>query len=226
MLRDMTLENPIRAIREISHDITVPAPGPARQRARGSARSTSSREYLEPGGALRRPGTACRPMETQALEHVAALRGGRSRRDPLALDREIDWVIKHKLFERYRARTTSALGSPRVALLDLQYHDISRGRGVFYLLQRRGLASSASSPTPTIAEADRRRRRRPPGPGCAASSSAGPRSAGATSPSTGCTSSSTTRPSAPCCARTRSGRTTSGSSGSSSRCRRRGIVET
>ena len=55
-------------------------------------------------------------------------------------------------------------------------------------------------------------------PGCAASSSARPRSGAATSPSTGCTSSSTTRPSAPCCARTRSGRSTSGSSGSSTAC--------
>ena len=40
--------------------------------------------------------------------------------------------------EAYRARHELALGHPRVALLDLQYHDVDRSRGVFYLLQARG----------------------------------------------------------------------------------------
>ena len=41
VLRDMTLENPIRAIREISHDITCTPPGAPGQRPGGVARSTS-----------------------------------------------------------------------------------------------------------------------------------------------------------------------------------------
>jgi proteasome accessory factor A len=48
-------------------------------------------------------------------------------------------VIKHNLVEAYRARHSLGLGSPRVALLDLQYHDVSQRRGIFYRLQRRGL---------------------------------------------------------------------------------------
>ena len=32
-----------------------------------------------------------------------------------------------------------ALTSPKVALLDLQYHDVNRKRGLYYLLQDRGL---------------------------------------------------------------------------------------
>jgi proteasome accessory factor A len=58
--------------------------------------------------------------------------------DPLSLDREIDWVTKHNLIEAYRARNDLPLNHPRVALLDLQYHDISRERSVFYKLQRAG----------------------------------------------------------------------------------------
>ncbi len=52
--------------------------------------------------------------------------------------REIDWVAKYKLLERYRAKHGLSLSSPRVAQLDLTYHDIHRDRGLFYLLQQRG----------------------------------------------------------------------------------------
>ena len=46
--------------------------------------------------------------------------------DPMNLDRECDWVIKHKLIEGYRAKHDLPLTHPKVAALDLQYHDISR----------------------------------------------------------------------------------------------------
>jgi proteasome accessory factor A len=59
--------------------------------------------------------------------------------DPLALDRECDWVIKYRLVEAYRERHGLSLTHPRVALLDLQYHDVNRQRGLYYLLEDRGL---------------------------------------------------------------------------------------
>jgi proteasome accessory factor A len=52
--------------------------------------------------------------------------------------REIDWVTKLELIERYRAKHDLPLASPRVAQLDLAYHDVHRGRGLYYLLQKRG----------------------------------------------------------------------------------------
>ncbi len=54
------------------------------------------------------------------------------------ISREIDWVTKFQLIERYRAKHDLPLSSPRVAQLDLAYHDVHRGRGLYYLLQRRG----------------------------------------------------------------------------------------
>jgi proteasome accessory factor A len=53
------------------------------------------------------------------------------------IDREIDWATKYQLIERYRAKHDLPLSSPRVAQLDLAYHDISRTRGLYYLLQSR-----------------------------------------------------------------------------------------
>jgi len=54
------------------------------------------------------------------------------------VDREIDWVTKHQLIERYRAKHDLPLSSPRVAQLDLAYHDVNRRRGLYYLLEKGG----------------------------------------------------------------------------------------
>ncbi len=136
VLRDMTLENPIRAIREISHDMTC------RRRVRlANGREASAleiqSEYLNRAlkYAERRE---LSPLESQALEmweHCLTT----IENDPLKLDREVDWVIKHNLIEQYRAKHDLPLSHPRVALLDLQYHDVNRERGVFYKLQGHGL---------------------------------------------------------------------------------------
>jgi proteasome accessory factor A len=60
-------------------------------------------------------------------------------RDPLLLDREVDWVIKFRLIEAFRERHQLSLGDARVQLLDLQYHDIARDRSPFHKLEARGL---------------------------------------------------------------------------------------
>ncbi len=137
VLRDMTLENPIRAIREISHDPTC------RRRVRlANGREASAldiqSEYLN--RALRfADHNDLDPLEKQALnmwEHCLTNIAD----DPLQLDHEVDWVIKHRLIEAYRERNGLELSDPRVALIDLQYHDIDRERGLFYRLQKMGMA--------------------------------------------------------------------------------------
>jgi proteasome accessory factor A len=136
VLRDMTLENPIRAIREISHDMTC------RRRVRlANGREVSAldiqREYLD--RALRYADSkGLPPLEQRALdmwEHCVST----IEDEPLKLEREVDWVIKHQLIEAYRAKHDLPLGHPRIALVDLQYHDLSRERSLFYKLQDRAL---------------------------------------------------------------------------------------
>src|SRR4029077_14531049 len=136
VLRDMTLENPLRAIREISHDITC------RRTVRlANGREVSAldiqREYLD--RALRYADSqGFPPLEQRALEmweHCITT----IEKDPLLLDREIDWVIKYKLIEAFRQRHDLPLGHARVQLLDLQFHDVSRTRSPFYKLQDRGM---------------------------------------------------------------------------------------
>jgi proteasome accessory factor A len=136
VFRDMTLENPIRAIREISHDLTCKRPVRLATGREVSALQIQS-EYLD--RALRfAEHRDLQPEEKQALmmwEHCLT----QIEKDPFTLDRELDWVIKHNLIESFRARHDLALGDPQVALVDLQYHDVSRDRGLFYKMQQRGL---------------------------------------------------------------------------------------
>ena len=136
VFRDMTLENPIRAIREISHDLTCKRPVRLANGREASALQIQS-DYLE--RALRfAERRDLSPEEKQALimwEHCLTTIDD----DPLLLDREVDWVIKHRLIEAYRERHGRDLGDPEVALVDLQYHDIVRERSLFHRLQDRGM---------------------------------------------------------------------------------------
>jgi len=135
--RDLTLENPIRAIREISHDLTGTRPV---RLAAGRAASALDiqREYYTKAvdflaGSGEEDASAKRVLELwgRTLDAV-------ERQDLSLIDREIDWATKFQLIERYRAKHDLPLSSPRVAQLDLAYHDISRTRGLYYLLQRKG----------------------------------------------------------------------------------------
>ena len=135
VLRDLTLENPIRAIREISHDLTC------RRKVRlANGREISAldiqSEYLT--RALRyRDSHGLSAQEDRALEMWEhCMKGLES--DPMSLTRECDWVVKHQVIDAYRRRHGVPLGHPKVALLDLQYHDVSRDRGLYYRLEARG----------------------------------------------------------------------------------------
>src|SRR6516164_8477709 len=136
VLRDMTLENPIRAIREISHDVTCTRRVRLANGREASALDVQSEYLARALQFAKRKGLS--PLEEQALsmwEHVMT----HLENDPLKLSSEVDWVIKHALIDRYRQRDGVALTHPKVALMDLQYHDVSRDRGLFYKMQNRGL---------------------------------------------------------------------------------------
>jgi proteasome accessory factor A len=133
--RDLTLENPIRAIREISHDLT----GTRSVRLAAGRTATAldiQREYYS-----RAVDFVAGHGDDESAKRVLELWGRTldaiEHQDLARIDREIDWATKYQLIERYRAKHNLPLSSPRVAQLDLAYHDISRTRGLYYLLQRK-----------------------------------------------------------------------------------------
>ena len=57
------------------------------------------------------------------------------------VDTEIDWVIKRKLLTEFKDRLGCGWDHPKLAQIDLTYHDINPQRGLFYVLERKGLAA-------------------------------------------------------------------------------------
>ena len=140
LMRDFRLENPIRSIREISHDLT----GQQLLKLANGRHMTAlemQREYLARATAFveqRGAHNAHVPAVLGLWERVLdAVETG----DTRSIDTEVDWAIKKKLIDRYLARSGGDLDSARAAQLDLTYHDISRSRGLFFLLQARGEAA-------------------------------------------------------------------------------------
>ena len=134
-LRDFTFDNPIRAIREISHDITGRRP----VRLAGGGEISALDAQLDYFGRARdfvaRRGAD--PVSTRVLDlwgrTLAAVETG----DLSGVDTEIDWVIKKKLIDAYAARHGLELTDARIAQLDLTYHDVRPGRGLHPLLVAR-----------------------------------------------------------------------------------------
>lgn len=143
LARDFTLDNPIRAIRDVSHDIT----------GRGlitlaSGQSMTALELQSEYLRLAKEFSAdhdLTQMQKNALElwerTLLAIETGNHK----LIEKDIDWAIKKNLLDGYIAKNGLDLDSPRVAQLDLMYHDITQSRGLFYLLERKGLANRIST---------------------------------------------------------------------------------
>ena len=141
--RDFALDNPIRAIREISHDPT----GRRTVRLAGGREASAldiQREYYARAVdhlVTRQPDA----MLTRAVDLWGRMLDAVESEDFSAVDTEVDWVIKRKLFNRYLDRHGIDLGDPKIAQLDLAYHDIKPGRGVADLLTRNGLIARVTT---------------------------------------------------------------------------------
>jgi proteasome accessory factor A len=136
VMRDLSLENPIRAIREISHDTSCTRTVKLANGRELSALDLQTEYYEKTARFIERRGaddTSAMLLEEWA-EALDALRDDK----PERLVRKVDWVTKRVMIERYMAKHDLPLGSPRIALLDLAYHDVNRDRGLFYLLERSG----------------------------------------------------------------------------------------
>ncbi|MDQ2846090.1 MAG: Pup--protein ligase [Actinomycetota bacterium] len=138
-LKDFTFENPIRAIREISHDIT----------GRRAVRLAAGGEVSALDAQLDYFGRAKDYLATRGSDPVTDRvldLWGRTLQcvesgDLSGVDTEIDWVIKKKLIDSYAGKHEMDLTHPRIAQLDLTYHDVRPGRGLFNLLQAKGRAA-------------------------------------------------------------------------------------
>ncbi|OKH98366.1 Pup--protein ligase [Streptomyces sp. CB02923] len=140
VMRDLTLENPIRAIREVSHDITGQRKVRLASGREASALEVQQEYYEKAVDFCERRGIRTGTVE-QVLELWGRTLEAVREQDLDRIATEIDWVMKYQLIERYRAKNNITMSHPRVAQIDLAYHDIHRRRGLYYLLERKGQAA-------------------------------------------------------------------------------------
>ena len=130
--RDLSLDGPVIAYRKVSRDLACRETIKLKDGRSLTAIDlqweflTRARRYYE-----------TRPHEPWVQDVLARWASvlDRLARDPDGLDRELDWVIKKRLLEGYRDKHGVEWSDSRVAMIDLQYHDIRPGRGLFYKLE-------------------------------------------------------------------------------------------
>ncbi len=139
-LRDFTFENPIRAIREISNDLTGRKEVKLAGGGTVSALDAQLDYFQRATEFVAKRGTD--PVTVQVMDLWGRTLRAVETGNLSLVDTEIDWAIKKKLIDNYSAKNHLELTSPRVAQIDLAYHDVRPGRGLFSLLAARGMTKS------------------------------------------------------------------------------------
>ncbi|HYO86536.1 MAG TPA: Pup--protein ligase [Dermatophilaceae bacterium] len=144
-LPDLIPLSPPKAIRVISRDLTGTELVPL---ASGSAMSALQiqREYFRRvADHLDKVGVS-RPLDAEVLALWDRALSALERDDPEAVAGEIDWIAKYRLLRRHAQRHDLGWSDPRMAQLELAYHDIDPDRGLFASVQRRGGAARVVGP--------------------------------------------------------------------------------
>jgi proteasome accessory factor A len=135
--RNLSLRDPVRAIKEVSQDPSCKKELQLETGKRMTAVQIQS-EYLE---------MALRYVASREIDEITEDVLSKWRhvmeclaRDPMELDAQIDWVMKKSLIENFMERRSLDWDAPQVRMLDLQYHDLRPDKGLYYILERQGRA--------------------------------------------------------------------------------------
>lgn len=130
--RDLSIDGPVLAFRRVSRDLGCRETIRLRD-GRSITAVDHQREYLALAHRYyrdRRPEPWVGEVLARWERTLDALAS-----DPMQLARELDWVIKHALIENYAAKHHLQWNDSRVQMIDLQYHDIRPGKGLYYKLE-------------------------------------------------------------------------------------------
>ncbi|MCD6640659.1 MAG: proteasome accessory factor PafA2 [Nocardioides sp.] len=135
---DLSVEKPVQAVHQVSHDPTLRHLLTLRDGRRLTAVQLQL-EYLD----LARKFVDDRlgsDADEQTLDVLARWESvlARLERDPMECARELDWVAKLQLLQRYRDRDGLDWDDAKLHLIDLQYADIRPERGLYQRLVSTG----------------------------------------------------------------------------------------
>jgi len=133
--KDLSLDDPVSALRAVSRDLTCRRP---LRRSDGTTITPVELQwnYYELAEKWREghdhPAWTPRVLDAwrQALEGLES--------DPFSLSDRLDWVAKLRVIESYRESRGLDWKDSKVAMIDLQYHDIREDRGIYWKLEQSG----------------------------------------------------------------------------------------
>jgi len=137
LVANMELDDPVKAIREIARDTTLTKKIKLED-GRELTAVEIQRVYLE--RALAYLASQDQDPVAAAIAHRWESVLNRLEDDPMQLCRELDWVMKKKLLIEYMEHKRCGWEDPRIMMMDLQYHDVKRTRGLYYLLEKQAMA--------------------------------------------------------------------------------------
>jgi Pup amidohydrolase len=134
-LPHIELADPVKAIKEVSRDLSVKGSLPLLNGHHTSAIAIQ-RAFLQSSHDFFRT-RELSPVTKEVLVRWESVLDTLER-DPFELRGEVDWVAKHALIRSYMDRKQCSWKDPRVAMMDLQYHDVRPTKGLYYTLERTG----------------------------------------------------------------------------------------
>jgi proteasome accessory factor PafA2 len=135
LLPDLSLEAPVAALHEVSWDMSCRQTVKLRDGRRVRPLELQW-EYLDHAKKFVKENEPS-AENGEVLQWWEAILSG-IEEDPLSLHRELDWVAKHRLVEGYRERDGLDWKDPKLAMIDLQYHDVRRDKGLYQRLAESG----------------------------------------------------------------------------------------
>ncbi|MGH2750208.1 MAG: depupylase/deamidase Dop [Actinomycetota bacterium] len=132
---DFTLVEPVRAMKSVSHDTNLRSTIELEDGRRITAVELQW-EYLRLAKKYAQDNDIS-DVENDVLERWESVLD-RLESDPMSLGRELDWVAKLSVMRAYRDRDSLEWDSSKLKMVDLQWHDVRRGKGLYYKLLESG----------------------------------------------------------------------------------------
>jgi len=132
-LPDIELEDPVRSIKDVSGDIDLKS----MIRLSDGRKYTAveiQRLYLEAAHRFAEGSETEKWTRDLLAKWESVL--SRLEQDPMQLSRELDWVIKLKMIRSYMEKKNCGWDDPRLAMMDLQYHDLRPDKGLYFAMER------------------------------------------------------------------------------------------
>lgn len=138
---EFTIENPIRALRDISNDLSF-----SKKFRLSTGKELTALELQE----IYLDKIKDSPLYSEfiandnykkAINLWEMFLDSTRKNDFSKVDKDIDWIIKKKFMDQYQVKNKLKNSDAKMTLLDISFHNIRKDRGIFYILEKNGLVN-------------------------------------------------------------------------------------